>query len=140
MEDIVPSLYKKIKEEFDTYIEKDIEIQEILNGTNKEASFEDVSFLSGRLGRYASKSLKKYITKENMPEGRIYWNILERTIVPIMKEVHRIVNDLAVTVQLLEDKKQNIGIKPLRTQFNKERVDSIMNKITALQKEVEEYE
>ena len=56
MEDIVPELYKKIKSEFDSFIKNDIEIQEILKGENKEESFEDVSFLSGRIGRYANET------------------------------------------------------------------------------------
>ena len=136
MEDIVPALYKKIKSDFDNQIKKDIEIQEILNDKRKETSFEDISFLSGRIGRYASKSLTKYITKENMPDGRLYWNILERTIVPLMKEVYDLINELAIYVQLKEDAKQKIGIKPVKADFPQERIETVMNKLMALQEEV----
>lgn len=140
MEDIVPGLYKKIKSEFYSCIKKDIEIQEILKGENKEASFEDVSFLSGRIGRYVSKCLLNYINKETMPDGKLYWNVLSRTVIPIMKEAHKLINDLAITVQLLQDNKQNIGISPIRTKFNQERIESIINKLMVLQDEVIENE
>lgn len=140
MEDIVPELYKKIKSEFDSFIKKDIEIQEILKGENKEASFEDVSFLSGRIGRYAAKCLLKYINKETMPDGKLYWNVLSRTVIPIVKEAHKLINDLAITVQLIQDNKQNIGISPIRTKFNQERIESIINKLMVIQDEVIENE
>ena len=37
MEDIVPELYKKIKSEFDSFIKKDIEIQEELEDMQRNA-------------------------------------------------------------------------------------------------------
>lgn len=75
-----------------------------------------------------------------MPDGKLYWNVLSRTVIPIMKEAHKLINDLAITVQLLQDNKQNIGISPIRTKFNQERIESIINKLMVLQDEVIENE
>ena len=113
---------------------------EILKGKNTESSFEDISFISGRIGRYAAKCLLKYINKETMPDGKLYWNVLSRTVIPIVKEAHKLINDLAITVQLLQDNKQNIGISPIRTKFNQERIESIINKLMVIQDEVIENE
>ena len=50
-----------------------------------------------------------------MPDGKLNWNVLSRTVIPIVKEAHKLINDLAITVQLIQDNKQNIGISPIRT-------------------------
>lgn len=134
MEDIVPELYEKIKNEFYIKIKNDKQIQEALNEETK-ASFSDVSLLSRRVGMYASVSLIKNINKDTMPEGKIYWNILERTVLPIMKEVYELVNKMAFNVQKRIDKEQNIGIKPVKPKFQKERIEDIMNKVMAVQEE-----
>ena len=47
---------------------------------------------------------------------------------------------MAITVQLLQDNKQNIGISPIRTKFNQERIESIINKLMVIQDEVIENE
>ncbi|MSS01964.1 hypothetical protein [Floccifex porci] len=52
----------------------------------------------------------------------------------------KLINDLAITVQLIQDNKQNIGISPIRTKFNQERIESIINKLMVLQDEVIENE
>lgn len=134
MEDIVPQLYEKIKKEFFLKIKNDKQIQEALK-EETEASFSDVSLLSRRVGMYASVSLIKNINKDTMPEGKIYWNILERTVLPIMKEVYELVNQMAFNVQKRIDKEQNIGIKPVKPKFQKERIEDIMNKIMVVQEE-----
>ena len=133
MEDIVPALYKKIKKEFDGLVSSDEEIQAILNG--KSATFPDIAALSRRIGNYAADSISNNISKDNLPDGVFYWNIMERTIIPLMKEVHKIDNDLANCVQSVMDKKQHIGIKPQEADFPLERIKSVMNKISHLNTE-----
>ena len=51
-----------------------------------------------------------------------------------MEEVHNLVVDMAVIVQLQEDEKNKIRIRAVRPQFNKERVEAVINKITHLEK------
>lgn len=59
-------------------------------------------------------ALLKYINKETMSDGKLYWNVLSRTVIPIVKEAHKLINDLAITVQLIQDNKQNIGIRSMK--------------------------
>lgn len=140
MEDIVPELYKKIKNEFDGLVSSDEEIQAVLLGENKDATFADTSIMARRLGTYATTSLKDNFTEEALPDGRLYWNIMERTIVPIMREVYELVYQLDVKVQLAQDKRQKIGIKPQKAAFPLERITAVMNKISNLYTDGEENE
>lgn len=129
MEDIVPELYEKIKNEFENLISGDRQIQELLSGENERASFSDVSLLARRMGEYAVMSLTTYLTEEQLPDGRLYWNIMQRTIVPIMRRVYDIVNQMAGIVQKREDEPKKIGIKPIKPKFPLERIESVMNKL-----------
>ncbi|MCF0106014.1 MAG: hypothetical protein HUJ53_04580 [Holdemanella sp.] len=134
MEDVVPGLYEKIRNEFYHDVNNDKEIQEALS-ENTKASFSDVSLLSRRIGKYASKALIHYYNEKTLPDGKLYWNILERTMIPIMKEVYELVYRMAFNVQICMDKEQNIGIKPVKAPFPEERIKSIMNKLMAVQEE-----
>lgn len=134
MEDIVPELYNRIKNEFDGLISSDEEIQAILNG-KKESNFSGLSLVSRRIGEYAAKSVTDCCTKESLPDGTLYWNIMERTLIPLMMDVHRVVNDLAFCVQKQLDKKNNIGIKPQLADFPEERIRGVMNMISHLNAE-----
>lgn len=134
MKDIVPELQKSILADFQSQVEEDYKIQRILSGEDEKATFADVSKLSARLGEYAADSLKRNLTDETLPDGVLYWNIAKRTIVPLMQEVQKIALDMAETVQTREDKKAGIGIKPIRPEFNEERIEAVMNKVVFLSK------
>lgn len=134
MEDIVPELYKKIKSEFDGLVSSDEEIQAILNG-KKESKLSELALISRKIGEYAAKSMMDCCTKESLPDGTLYWNIMERTLIPLMMDVHRVVNDLAFCVQKQLDKKNKIGIKPQLANFPEERIRGVMNMISYLNTE-----
>lgn len=134
MKDIVPELQKSILADFQSQVEEDYKIQRILSGEDEKATFADVSKLSARLGEYAADSLKRNLTDETLPDGVLYWNIAKRTIVPLMQEVQKIALDMAVAIQTREDKKAGIGIKPIRPEFNEERIEAVMNKVVFLSK------
>lgn len=130
MDDIVPDLYKKIKSEFDGLISSDDDIQSIFDG--EQIKIPDVYIIAKRIGSYASLSLKDNFNSKTLPDGILYWNIMERTILPLMKEVHKIVNqigDIAI-MQLYES--AAIGIKPLWTEFESERIIAMMNMLSHL--------
>lgn len=131
MDDIVPELYKKIKSEFDGLVSSDEEIQAILND-EKVGTFAELYPMSKRVGQYAAKSLSNHYTEELLPDGILYWNIMESTIMPVMKNIHKIDNQLAFNVQKKLDAAQKIGIKPQESDFPEERVNSVMNMLSTL--------
>ena len=137
MEDIVPELYRRIKDEFDGLVSSDEEMQAIFNGKNQKATFLDVSLLSRRLGEYAAKCLGDNY-QDSLPDGVLYWNIMERTIVPIKQEVNNLVNQMADIVQNRMDIKTKIGIKPQHAELQVDRITDLMNKISRLTEDDED--
>lgn len=139
MEDIVPELYKRIKDEFDGLVSSDEEIQAILSGKDKSKTLGDVSLISRRLGEYAAKSLDDNY-QDSLPDGILYWNIMERTIIPLMQEVNNLVNQMADIVQNQMDVKTKIGIKPQHAELQMDRITDLMNKIARLTEDDEDGE
>lgn len=81
----------------------------------------------------ADKSAKK----ESLPDGKLYWNIADRTIRPLLTEVHRRVNDAAAAVLAAENKRNGIGLKPMRGPWPENRVKDLIDKIVEVYAEEE---
>lgn len=130
MDDIVPELYKKIKSEFDGLISSDDDIQSVFEG--EQIKIPDVYVIAKRIGSYASLCLRDNFNEKTLPEGILYWNIMERTILPLMKEVHKIINQIGDIAIMQLYKSAGIGIKPQWTEFESERITAMMNMLSHL--------
>ena len=133
MNDIVPELYDKILADFEKAVKANSAITAFLRKMeNKKATSEDVSEYAGELGHCASTALLKTLTVETVPDGILYWNIVERTVKPLLEEVHRRVNEAASEVTRKEDKKLGINIKPQWGEFPEERVKALLDQLAGL--------
>lgn len=129
-EDIVPKLNKKIEQVFEARIKSDSDIQKALRA-DESVDLEKVSLLARRMGTYAYESLKECLNNDILPGGILYWNIATRTIDPLMRKVHGLVCSMADAVLKREDKKASVGIKPVHPEFNTDRINDILNKVTS---------
>lgn len=132
MDDIAPELYKNILSEFRARVRQDRWIKTFDSRQKKGTTTQkDVQEYAGRIGRHCQAALINGLRKENLPDGKIYWNIAKRTVEPMMKLVTDMVNK-AYTEELSNRyKKMRLGIKPITRKFNQERCDAIMNKLVA---------
>ena len=131
MEDIAPKLYEKILADFEKEINNNKFIQKFLKKIEEEkATSEQASIYARKIGECASKALQKNITIDNLPDGKLYWNIAERTIKPLIQRCHEMINDAAVKVLKTENVKNGFHINPVRAEFNEERVKSFLDKIS----------
>lgn len=130
MTDVAPELYKKIESSFDALMAMDPRIRSFRKKVeNETATSEDVSAFAGHVGECASTALTKHLKEENLPNGMLYYNIAEKTIKPIFKKAHELINEAACSVQAIEDKKLGIGLKPIYSDFPEERVNALINKL-----------
>lgn len=132
MTDIAPELWEKIHRQFNENMNNDERIQRFLSKMEKgTAVSEDAALYAMCLGECASNAFRTHITQKNLPNGILYWNIADRTIRPLLEEIHKLVNDAAVEVLTAEYKAAGIGIKPQRTDFPAERVKDLIDKIVS---------
>lgn len=134
--DIVPELYTQIHADFDAKIHKNKIVKTFRSRLKKKkADAKGVSLYAAELGKCAAYALTQNLTQENLPDGKLYWNIAERTIQPILEECHQMVMAAASEVQRQEDEKEGINLKPIESDFPVYRVRDFMNKLVALVEE-----
>ncbi|MDD6299441.1 hypothetical protein [Hornefia butyriciproducens] len=131
--DIVPELYERIHKDFRSRIAINPWIRafrkKLKAGTATQKAASHYAML---IGRSAGEALANGLTEDNLPDGKIYWNIAKRTIEPILRESTDMVNDAMVSIIDVMHKRKRIGIKPQRAEFNQGRCDAIMSKIVNL--------
>lgn len=131
-QDIAPILNEKIQASFKNYCLKDRRITQISkrirDGT---ASFSDAHDYAEHLGENLSKALVNNLTAENLPNGRLYYNIATRTVTPGLEENYNLVNDITAQIQKSINKKTKVGLGSVRADFPKERIQGLIDKMTA---------
>ena len=132
--DIVPDLYEKIQREFKKNMKGSSLIKSFQRKGSK-ATPKEVSLYAAELGRCVSEALTACLTEDALPDGKLYWNIAQRTIVPLLKEAYELVMEAAETVQRQQDEKLGIRIQPVRPEFPQDRVDDFINKLIEYQEE-----
>lgn len=133
--ELLPELYRKIHKEFENQISKNESVQKFYKNLQEEkATSEDVSAFSGDIGECASNALCKYLTEDVFTDGLMDPVLADETIKRLLIEVHQIVMDAAIAVQELEDKKLDINLNPLKSDFPTERVDDLINKLISILK------
>lgn len=130
MTDIVPALWARIESDFNKRIEHDEKIQQFLSKMEKgTAVSEDTAMYAMYIGEHAGAVLKAHLDEKNLPDGKLYWNIADRTIRPMAELVYQLVNDAAVKVMESEYRAQGIGLRAQKAQFPEERLRDLIDKV-----------
>lgn len=128
--DIVPELYEKIQADFENRVNRNKEIQNFYRKLKKgTASAEAVSQYARHLGECASKAFEDNISEDVLPEGKMYWNIAERIVKPLIVIIYDRVNEAASKVQAIEDKRAGMNIKSVKAPFPEDRVNALLNRM-----------
>lgn len=121
--DIGVELQNKIKRAFDTRCQKDFTLQgikqKIENGT---ATMEDTSIYARRMGELLRKSIESTIKPDDLPGEKMYYNIAQSILEPLLRDNYEDVNGICAEVQRALDAKKGIGLKPQKADFPAERI------------------
>jgi ribosomal protein L9 len=130
--DVVPVLNEKIQTSFKSNVMKDRRIAQISkrirDGT---ATLHDGHDYAERLGENLSKALSTNLTAATLPDGKLYYNIANRTITPALEENYNLTNEVAENIQKIVDAKQKIGLGTVKADFPKGRIQGLIDKMTA---------
>lgn len=130
-EDIVPDLLASIKKEFYSKVKEDEKLKNLLELLNSgKATYTEANTLAIRVGTLLSESLKENISVEILPDGKMYFNIAKRILNGGLSASHELVADFAVDVQKELNKKAGISAKALRPEFNQDRADGLIDKVS----------
>lgn len=130
--DVVPVLNERIERSFRTNMLRDRRIAQISkrirDGT---ATFIEAHDYAERIGENLSRSFLSNLTEDALPDGRLYYNIANRTVVPALQVNHITINEAAEEIQNAIDLKNGIGLKSVRADYPKERIQGLIDKMTA---------
>lgn len=122
-EDIGIELHDKIKAAFDARCGKDSTLshikRKIENGT---ATMEDTSIYARRMGELLRKSIESTTKPDDLPDGKMYYNIARSILEPLLRGNYDDINAICAEAQSALDAKKGIGLKPQKADFPAERI------------------
>lgn len=128
--DIVPELYKKIQSEFTKRtVDSAFFRRYAFDLASKNVSLDTVHEISVFLGETLSGVLTDTMTADVLPDGRLYWNIVDRIIKPMLEGNYSRVNNMAEEIQKIVDEADNIGIGAVHAPFPESRARDLLGKM-----------
>lgn len=130
MEDFAPGLAEKIRATFIRNIQSNEEIQAlnqaIQNGT---ATYIEAEQYGIRVGEALADAFGEHLSSANLPHGKLFYNIADRVVRPLLEEDFALVANAAAEVQKALNKKAGIGIKVQTATVDTDRVDGIIESL-----------
>lgn len=130
--DIIPELLEEIKKAFLSKSRESRILQDkLLALKNKKANYKDANEFAEELGEILADTFKENIKTENLPDGKMFYNIAQRIIDPNMHMTYDMVGDYSRDVQALLNQEAGISIAALKADINQDRIDKIVEKVSS---------
>ena len=128
--DIVPELLSDITKSFDSKSKESIVLKEKLSKLkNNKANHLDSNEFAQEIGEILSNSFRENISVDRLPDGEMYYNIVNRILNPNLKNNYDMINAYAKNVQYDLNKKADINLKAVDAKYNQDRVDGIVESV-----------
>lgn len=132
VEDIVPSLLKKIKSEFEGARLDSKALKDLLSKLHhSKASYLDANKYAIEIGEILSKALGASLTNETLPDGKMYYNIAQRVLADVLGRNYELVSDYAEQVQKNLNSEAKIGLAAQVPELNQDRIDGLVNRLAS---------
>ena len=128
---MAPELLQQVQSDWDLNLRNDAEVKNLIEKINGgKASYKEVEDLSYRIGKDLSKALGANITEEILPNGHVPQNVAEKILHPTLSNAHNMVTDVAAKVQEDMNAAAGINLKAQKTDYDKERAQGLVHKLT----------
>lgn len=128
--DVAPALLEGVQKTFDAGVARDPTIAAILarirDGTPRAV---DSHKYAERLGEILAASYRQVIREEDLPNGKMYYNIASRIVKPPLKLNYEMVMETAEDIQHSIDAADGLGVGTIVPDFPEMRVDGLIDKV-----------
>lgn len=126
MEDVSPKLLERVQKTFDEICTKDKQLEKL-----KEAArdYEGLDLYAERLGDNLARAFR-VIGAEDLPKGRMYYNIADKVVRPLLEDNWNTVVQAGIEVQKGINAAAGIGLKPIIPKPESDRIYSLTFKIS----------
>ncbi|MDO4834543.1 MAG: hypothetical protein Q4A40_05855 [Bacillota bacterium] len=126
MNDVAPILLESVQKYFDMWFYADKEVKKIYKKVqNGTATFEEMKRFSERAGYILNKALEAVFTADKLPDGKLYQNIAEKVITPMLKQNHELISEACGYVADDMNKAAGIGITAVTATFNAGKAETV---------------
>lgn len=134
MADVVDDLLPLIQDAFDTAVRRDAglrKLQDVI--TSGKGTYSNVYTYALMLTRHCANTLLRYIKEENLPNGRLYYNIARRLLSPQLRSLSNMLGAACEDVQLAMNQKLGMMLNPITADFDTERADNLAMYVSGLE-------
>lgn len=129
---MLPDLLATIEKEFDQRTYDSLKLKKALKALqDKKATYLDVNDFAVEVGEILADVFKLNVTTKILPDGRMYFNIADRLLNTTLSKNYELISSFAVDVQTDLNRAAGIGIKSQTVDFQQNKVDGLINKISA---------
>lgn len=130
MKDVAPELLEKLNKTFGQKVVIDPQIRSYKKKLEAGKLTErDCALYIQKVVEISATSVTSILKANNLPDGKLYWNIAEAVLVPFLKNVINQMNDIAVKTMKDSDRKKNINIKVKKIRYPEGQIQSYLNMV-----------
>lgn len=131
--DVAPELLEQIQTLFDNKLKGNKKVAEIYNKIQSGAklTYEDANTFATEIGDALAASFKRVFSVDSLPDGRMYYNIADRVVRPMLKGNYDLIADVAEQAQKSLNKAAGINLAAKRADMNESRVQGLVDKVSS---------
>lgn len=96
-------------------------------------SYADAEDYAEKVGAALAEAFRCNLTADTLPDGKLYWNIADRVVRPMLEQDHALVADAAATAQQKLNELAGLNLKAQRAVLDENRVNGILQKAAAVE-------
>lgn len=127
MEDIAPKLFEKIQTQFAKNLKGNRKVDRLRKKMEQGANYGDAGEYAVEIGQALADAFATCLRGDALPDGRMYWNIAQRVIDPLLRTDHELVSEYAVAVQAYLNQLGGVRLTVQKAPLDTDRVAGIMN-------------
>lgn len=131
-EDIAPVLLEAIRRDFERNLggrERTTQLLELIR--SGAGTYQHANEYAQLVGEALADAFRANLSGAVLPDGRMYWNIADRVIRPLLEEDHALVAEAAQQVQQHLNEAAELGLKAQTVPLDQDRVNGILNRLTS---------
>ena len=128
--DIVPELLEKLENEFVNKYSKNKKINSAVKKIKTgKATHKDSNEFAYECGKILAEVFKENISTEDLPDGKMYYNIADRVLNNTLGKNYKLISDYSADVQTSLNKSAGLKIKGLKPPKNQDRINGLIEKV-----------
>ncbi len=133
--DIAPALLEKVSASFDALTASDPTLSRLQARIEAgKGTYADAQAYATRAGGLLSEALRRYVSSDDLPDGRMYYNIADRLLTPLLTSDHDLVANAAAQVQQTLNEAAGIGMQAVRPSLNTDRIRGLVDEVSSAER------